>query len=106
LSNIKPSKAVFDHEPVVAKLSVMSIKEIAQFIIEDWSKQGPVPKTYLEPMLEIETLDEMYGADTATSVVAYFLSSASRWKGDIARVTKKHLENLLKQHREASDVKT
>lgn len=106
LSNPKPLKAVFDHEPVVAKLSIMSIREIAQFIIEDWSKQGPVPKTYLEPMLEIETLDEMYGADTATSVVSYFLSSASRWKGDIARVTKKHLENLLKQHREARVDKT
>ncbi len=93
-------KVKFDPTPILTKLSNMKICEIAQFIIDDWSKQGRVPKTYLEPMLSIDTLDDMYGADSASSVVAYFISSASSWKGDVAKVTKKHLTDLLNNHRE------
>jgi hypothetical protein len=83
---------------MMVKLSKMSIKEIAKFIIDDWGKTSKVPRHYLEPMLEIETLDEMYYADTAYSVVAYFVSSASGWKGFNARVTKKYLKELLEKH--------
>ena len=88
------------------KLSTMSIKEIAKFIINDWSKTDRVPKAYLEPMLTIETLDGMYYADTASSVVAYFLSSASGWKGFNARVTKKYLKKILTDHYKKKDAKT
>jgi hypothetical protein len=91
-------KNVFDPEPVINQLSGMKICEIAQFIINDWSKQGRVPKTYLEAMLKIESLDDMYGADPASSVVSYFIVNASQWKGDIAKVTKKYLSELLKKY--------
>ena len=84
---------------LVDKLSKMSIKDIAQFIIDDWSKTDKVPKNYLEPMLKIKTLNEMYGADTAYSVVVYFLSNASRWKGFNAKVTKQYLKTLLEEYR-------
>ncbi len=95
----KSPEVKFDPNPTLTQLSGMKIREIAQFIIDDWSKQGPVPKTYLEPMLSVNTLDDMYGTDSGSSVVSYFISNASRWNGDIAKVTKKYLINLLKNHR-------
>lgn len=92
-NKVKDSKK--DEDGLLVKLSNMSIKEIAEFIIDDWSKSGKVPKAYLEPMLTIKTLEEMYYADKASSVVAYFISNASGWKGFNARVTKKYLKKML-----------
>ena len=103
-NKVKESKK--DELELMLKLSTMSIKEIAKFIINDWSKTDRVPKAYLEPMLTIETLDGMYYADTASSVVAYFLSSASGWKGFNARVTKKYLKKILTDHYKKKDAKT
>ena len=68
---------------------------IAKEIKQDWTKVyfGAVP--YLEAMECIESIDDVYGADTARSVVVYFLCNATRWKGDKAREIKKELNNLI-----------
>lgn len=98
LDNVQVKKQKFDSGDLPTKLSGMSIKEIAQFIIDDWGKQGSVPRTYLEPMLEINSLDEMCFAEPATFVVGYFLGNSSGWRGDTAKVVKKHLEKRLSDH--------
>jgi len=72
------------------------ISEIAAEIKQDWNKPyfGAVP--YLEAMETITNIDEMYYSDTAHSVVAYFLSNATTWRGETARRVKKELNAMLK----------
>jgi len=71
------------------------IWEIAQEIRKDWKNVyfGAVP--YLDAMGSIRFIDDMYGLDTAKSVVLYFLSNANTWRGDVARRVKKELKSML-----------
>lgn len=71
------------------------IYEIAKEIHNDWDNKyfGAVP--YLEAMMSIVYIDEMYGMDTANSIVRYFLSNARTWKGETARRIKKELNSMI-----------
>ncbi len=79
-----------------------TIRQIAFEIRELWvDKQGrskvnfgAVP--YLSAMAQLETIDEAYHFDTATSVVLYFLSNAQTWRGPDARRIKAELKGMLK----------
>lgn len=71
--------------------------EIAEDIRKNWPNVwfGAVP--YLEAMESLDSIDDMYGYDTAKSVVLYFLSNAQTWRGDDARRIKKELNQLVKK---------
>jgi hypothetical protein len=99
LNKIPVKKNNFDSSALLLRLKKMSIKEISQLIIDDWKKQGKVPKTYLKPMLELKTLDDSYGSDSATSIISYFISNCSNWHGDVARTTKKYLKEILSEYK-------
>jgi len=75
---------------------VRPIYEIAREIAQDWKRVyfGAVP--YLQAMRELTSISDMYGADDARSVVLYFLSNATTWRGDVARRIKKELNDMLK----------
>jgi hypothetical protein len=45
-------------------------------------------------MHTLENIDGNYHYDSASSVVLYFLSNASAWRGDTARRIKKELKAL------------
>jgi hypothetical protein len=51
-------------------------------------------------MLDLDTMADMYINDTASSVVAYFLSNAGSWKGEVARQIKAELKEMLKEARD------
>lgn len=72
------------------------IKVIAQEVASSWAKPyfGAVP--YLNAMLEIEEITDMYYMDTAESIVRYFLSNAATWRGEDARRIKAELKGMLK----------
>lgn len=72
------------------------IHDIEREISADWKKvnYGAVP--YLAAMREMDSIDEAYGFDTGRSVVAYFLSNATTWRGEVARRVKRELNGLLK----------
>ena len=76
-----------------------TIHEIANEIRLDWARPyfGAVP--YLEAMHSLKSIDDKYGRDDASSVVAYFLANASTWRGETARRIKAELNALLKQKR-------
>ena len=80
----------------LANLTNMTISDIAYLIKRDWKKVyfGAVP--YLNAMCSITSIDDNYGADSAKSIVRYFLSNASTWKGETAREVKKYLNKLTK----------
>lgn len=77
------------------------LHEIAREIRVDWSKQaksGRVPPhadAYLRPMETLNTINDNYHMDSARSVVLYFLSNATTWKGETARRIKAELKGLL-----------
>ena len=72
------------------------ISEIAREIKGDWKNVyfGAVP--YLEAMLQLESVDDDYGYDSATSIVLYFLGNASSWRGETAKRVKAELKLMVK----------
>ena len=57
------------------------------------SKSYALP--YLRAMRELSSLSDSYGADSAKSVVLYFLSNASTWRGETARRIKAELRSMV-----------
>jgi hypothetical protein len=55
---------------------------------------GAVP--YLNAMDSLTTIQDTYGAESARSIVNYFLSNAKTWKGEEARRIKAELNAMLK----------
>lgn len=69
---------------------------IAREIWENWEKPyfGAVP--YLKAMSTLTDINQQYGYDSAESVVRYFLSNATTWRGDTARRVKAELKGMLR----------
>lgn len=73
------------------------IREIAQEIEKDWGgKISPHARPYLNAMHSLIHIDDPYMADNGRSIVAYFLSNASSYKGETAKRIKKELNDMLK----------
>lgn len=73
-----------------------AINEIAAEIREDWKKPyfGAVP--YLEAMEALWEPTNNYGQDSAKSIILYFLSNATTWRGETARRIKTELKAMVK----------
>jgi hypothetical protein len=73
-----------------------SLSTIAREIRNDWKKIyfGAVP--YLEAMSSLDTMKDQFYCDDASSIVAYFLSNATGWRGDTAKRVKAELNAMLK----------
>jgi hypothetical protein len=74
----------------------LSIAEIARLVAQDWRPVNYAAKPYLEAMGSLGSIDDDYGYDSGRSVVAYFLSNASSWRGEVARTVKAELKRRLK----------
>jgi len=75
---------------------VRPLHVIANEIRNDWKKVyfGALP--YLNAMQLLETINDNFYEDTADSIVLYFLSNASTWRGDTARRVKAELKAICK----------
>lgn len=71
------------------------IDEIATEIRKDWKKVSIHAEPYLDAMDELKSVEDMFGWDSASSVIRYFLGNATTWKGDIARRIKKELNAMI-----------
>lgn len=73
-----------------------ALSTIAADIRQHWPKVyfGAVP--YLDAMRSLTRITDNYYADDARSVVLYFLSNATTWRGEDARRIKAELKALLK----------
>jgi len=75
------------------------IRSIARDICAEWGSQGKgvnfAAKPYLGAMLTLSTLNDRYGADSARSVIDYFLCDARPFRGDRARGLKAELRGIL-----------
>jgi len=77
-----------------AAQQVRSLSAIARDIRRTWPCVyfGAVP--YLGAMEQLERIQDSYGRDSAKSIVLYFLSNATTWRGDDARRIKAELKKL------------
>lgn len=72
-----------------------ALSDIAYEIRRLWPKPyfGAVP--YLAALCSLDTIHDNYGCDGADSIVRYFLSNATTWRGPDARRLKAELKAML-----------
>lgn len=77
-----------------------TLRVIAEEIRQDWSAQGkgvsPYAAPYLSAMAELDDVHGQYYADSAASIVRYFLANATTWRGPKAREVKAELKQMIK----------
>ena len=74
----------------------LSIAELAVLCRKDWKNVNYAARPYLEAMYSLSSIDDSYGFDSGRGVVAYFLSNAASWRGDVAKAVKAELKRRLK----------
>lgn len=72
------------------------IFEIANDIQNDWKNVSPHARPYLNAMHSLTSVEDRYILDSGRSVLLYFLSNASGWRGDTARAVKKEINDIVK----------
>jgi hypothetical protein len=72
-----------------------NISAIACEIKRDWLKPNYAAIPYLNAMRVISDINDKYGYDDARSIVRYFLSNASSWRGEKAKAIKTELKAML-----------
>jgi len=74
-----------------------NLASIAAEIYRDWgSKINYAARPHLQAMREMDNIADNYGYDSGKSVVLYFLSNASTWRGDTAKRIKAELKAMCK----------
>jgi hypothetical protein len=77
---------------------LVTVSEIAHAIAKDWQNISPYAVDYLNAMKDIRSIKDSYYADSAHSVVLYFLANAGTYRGENARTYKALLKDLLKEN--------
>ena len=74
----------------------MPMSQIANRIRKDWKNIyfGAVP--YLDAMSSMSSPKDKYGYDDGKSIVLYFLSNATTWRGPVAKTIKAELKRQIK----------
>lgn len=68
---------------------------IASEIRKDWgSKINFAAKPYLDAMTTLDKVTDNYVMDSGKSIIIYFLSNASTWRGDTAKSIKAELKKI------------
>ncbi len=69
---------------------------IAREIYNDWKKVNYAAKPYLDAMSSLNSIKDKYMFDDGISIVLYFLSNASTWRGPKAKEIKAELKKMAK----------
>lgn len=75
---------------------VRPLHVIAREVAKDWKNVNYGAKPYLQAMGSLDSIKDRYGMDSADSIVRYFLSNATSWKGEVAKRVKAELKGMLK----------
>lgn len=74
--------------------TVRPLSVIAADIRANWPKVNYAAKPYLDAMDALDSINDMYYADTAKSVVLYMLANANTWRGPEAKRIKAELRAM------------
>lgn len=77
-------------------LKGMTISDISRVVRKNWAKPNFAAVPYIESMGHCETLESRYIAEDGATQVVYFLSNATTWRGDVAKLVKAELNRRLK----------
>lgn len=72
------------------------LSEVARIIRNDWAKVNYAAVPYLQALQGLDKITDQYFADDAKSIVLYFLSNATSWRGEVAKGVKAYLKKLAK----------
>lgn len=76
-------------------MTTRPLHTIASEIQRDWgSKINFAARPYLDAMHSLGNITDNYGADSAKSVVLYFLANAGTWRGETAKRIKAELKKM------------
>ena len=77
-------------------MATRSLSTIAADVHRCWGeKVSHYARPYFDAMEELDDIRGNYYADSAASVVRYFLANATKWRGDDARRIKAELKGML-----------
>jgi hypothetical protein len=71
------------------------ISTIAAEIRKEWKKVNYAAAPYLDAMGSLNSINDQYYYDSGKSVVLYFLSNASSFRGDAAKRLKAELKAMV-----------
>ena len=71
------------------------LNTIAADIEQKWQNVNYAARPHLNAMHKLKSVDDKYHADSAKSVVLYFLSNATGWRGENARAIKAELKAMF-----------
>lgn len=78
------------------KNEVRPLYTIANEINKDWGRNINFgAKPYLQAMMSLDKITDNYICDSGKSIVRYFLSNASSWRGETAKRIKAELKTML-----------
>jgi hypothetical protein len=72
-----------------------SLSVIAREIARAWPKMSPYAEPYVRAMRCVDTVHDDYVCDSGRTIVLYFLSNATAWRGEDARRIKAELKAML-----------
>lgn len=70
------------------------LHEVAKDIRANWGKVNYAAEPYLVALASLSSINDKYGADDAKSIVLYFLSNASTFRGPVAKALKAELKAI------------
>lgn len=76
--------------------SKMTLSQLANEIRKDWRSVNFGAKPYLDAMRSLDSINDKFYEDSGRSIVAYFLSNATTWRGVVAKAIKLELNKRLK----------
>jgi hypothetical protein len=79
---------------IEASETVRPLYDIARDIKKAWPKVNYAAKPYLDAMLDLSSINDKYGYDSAKSIVLYFLANAASFRGDEAKTLKLELKTI------------
>ena len=81
-------------------IAMRSLSDIAQEIETVWGQKGSgvnyAARPYLDAMKTLTSVDDRYYQDSGKSIVQYFLTNASSFRGERAREIKAELKAMVK----------
>ena len=75
---------------------------IANEISKDWKNVNYAAAPYLKAMKALNEITDNYGYDSGTSIVDYFLCNAATLRGEVAKVIKAELREMVKSTRKSA----
>lgn len=70
--------------------------EIADDIKTNWPAMSPHAEPYWSVMRQLDRITDYYLADSAETIMRYFLVNATNWRGEDAKRIKAELKAMLK----------